>query len=51
MEVEITLDGDRNRCPRCGCKELELRNYDMMRHDGDLHCIRCGVFIRTYDAG
>lgn len=38
-------------CPKCGSKETELRNYNMMWHDGDVHCAGCGEFVRTWDAG
>lgn len=38
-------------CPQCGGTEFELRNYSMMWHDGDIHCAKCGKFIRSYDAG
>jgi hypothetical protein len=29
----------------------DVRNYDEMWRDGDVHCAQCGAFIRTYDAG
>lgn len=51
IEVEIALDNDRNRCKKCGSKDLEVRNYNMMWHDGDLYCKMCDTFVRTYDAG
>jgi transcription initiation factor TFIIIB Brf1 subunit/transcription initiation factor TFIIB len=38
-------------CPNCGSKEFEMRNYSMMWHEGDIHCVKCGKFIRTFDAG
>lgn len=43
---------DRNGCKKCGFVGThELRNYDMMWHDGDIHCGRCGAYVRMYDAG
>jgi hypothetical protein len=40
-------------CPRCGAppSEFEVRNHDLKWHDGDVHCRRCGAFVRRYDAG
>lgn len=38
-------------CPDCGSTEFEMRNYSMMWHEGDIHCARCGKFIRKFDAG
>lgn len=38
-------------CPECGSTEFEMRNYSMMWHDGDIHCAKCGRFIRRFDAG
>ena len=38
-------------CPQCGGTDFELRHFDMAGHDGDIHCYRCGRFIRVYDAG
>jgi hypothetical protein len=39
------------KCPECGSEQFELRNYSMIWHDGDIHCARCGKFIRCFDAG
>jgi hypothetical protein len=39
------------QCPECGSREFEMRNYSMMWHDGDIHCAKCGKFIRRFDAG
>lgn len=39
-------------CPKCGkTDELEVRNYDLIWHDGEVWCRRCDVKVRTYDAG
>lgn len=40
-------------CPKCGAgpEDQEIRNYNMMWHDGDIHCIKCGTYVRDYDAG
>lgn len=41
-----------NGCKKCGYEgPHELRNYNMMWHDGDIHCGRCGAYVRMYDAG
>jgi len=37
--------------PKCGSTEFEMRNYEAMWHEGDIHCARCGEFIRRFDAG
>ena len=42
---------DYKACPKCGSKKFEVRNYDMMWHDGDVHCADCGTYVRMYDAG
>ena len=42
---------DHKACPKCGSKEYEVRNYDEMWRDGDVHCADCGTYIRMYDAG
>lgn len=42
----------RNGCKKCGfVGPHNLLNYDMMWHDGDIHCGRCGAYVRMYDAG
>lgn len=40
-------------CPACAAppSEHEVRNYNPTWHDGDVHCTRCGAYVRTYDAG
>lgn len=38
-------------CSRCACGKTEIRNYDAMWHDGQVHCKDCGTYIREYDAG
>lgn len=40
-------------CPKCGSapSEHEVKNYDMMWHEGDVHCKRCDTFVRYWDAG
>lgn len=40
-------------CPECGSppSDHEVRNYDMMWHEGDIHCSKCNTFVRYYDAG
>jgi ribosomal protein L37AE/L43A len=50
-EELIEFHRKRNTCPKCGSTEMELRNYDMMWHDGDIHCQKCGTYVRGYDAG
>jgi ribosomal protein S27AE len=38
-------------CTECGSTDFEMRNYEMAWHEGDIHCARCGEFIRRFDAG
>lgn len=40
-------------CPKCGSppSDHELRNYSMMWHEGDIHCVKCETFVRSFDAG
>ena len=40
-------------CPKCGAppSEQEIRNHSLMWHDGDIHCKKCGTYVRVYDAG
>ena len=40
-------------CPNCGAppSEHEVRNHNPMWNDGDVHCTKCGAYVRTYDAG
>jgi hypothetical protein len=46
------LVNDYKKCPvDPNHKGYVVRNYDMMWHDGDVHCAECGAYIRTYDAG
>lgn len=41
-----------NVCKDCGYDgPHDLRNYSMMWHDGDIHCGRCGAYVRMFDAG
>lgn len=42
---------DYKPCPKCGGKNFEVINYDMMWHDGDVYCVDCGAYVRMYDAG
>lgn len=52
QEVINKLDGtEGNACPNCGSDDLELRDYDMKWHDGEIYCNDCGTHVRTYDAG
>lgn len=38
-------------CPECGGTNFEVRNYNETWRDGDVHCVDCGAYVRTYDAG
>lgn len=46
-------------CPECGSTEhLEVRNYSVMWHDGDVVCTNVAahksgetVYVRNYDTG
>jgi len=39
------------KCPECGSTEFKMRDYSEMWHEGNIHCARCGKFIRRFDAG
>ena len=39
------------KCPECGSTDFEMRDYELMWHEGNIHCARCGHFIRHFDAG
>lgn len=49
MNSALTVNN--TKCPKCGSTTFEMRNYDMMWHEGDIHCASCGTFIRDFDAG
>lgn len=40
-------------CPKCDSppSDHEVRNYNMMWHDGDVICKKCETYIRSWDAG
>lgn len=42
-----------NACPKCGSlpSDHEVKNHSMMWHEGDIHCVKCNTFVRTFDAG
>jgi len=39
------------KCPECGSAAFEMRDYELMWHEGNIHCAECGKFIRRFDAG
>jgi len=39
------------KCPDCGGVNFEVRNHDFMWHDGDIWCVDCNIYVRSYDAG
>lgn len=45
--------GNHKHCPKCNSApdRHELRNYNMMWHDGDIYCMDCGTYVRMWDAG
>lgn len=47
------LMGPHKHCPKCDSppKEHELRNHDLIWHDGDVYCTRCETRVRSWDAG
>ncbi len=53
VEVLHALAVSSPNCPGCGAPpaEQEVRNYDSTWHDGDVHCTKCGGYVRMYDAG
>jgi hypothetical protein len=52
VKVEI-IESDWRDCKKCGSKprDHEVRNYSMMWHDGDVYCLKCGAYVRMWDAG
>lgn len=52
LVLHIFAVNSRN-CPECDSppSEHEVRNYNIYFSDGDIHCTRCGAFVRWYDAG
>jgi hypothetical protein len=40
-------------CPKCGSdpSHHEMRNYSMIWHEGDIFCLKCDSFVRSFDAG
>lgn len=47
------LASNSKNCPRCGAppSEHEVRDYDPVWRDGNVHCKICGSYVRGYDAG
>lgn len=46
------LINDYKKCPMDSTHTgFDVRNYDEMWRDGDVHCAQCGTYIRSYDAG
>lgn len=45
--------GNHMHCPKCNAepKFQEIRNFDQVWRDGDVHCTKCGTYVRGYDAG
>lgn len=45
--------GNPKVCPKCGAgpEKWEVRDYNLLWHDGDIYCTVCETFIRMYDAG
>jgi hypothetical protein len=50
---EIEKRPNHEHCPKCNSTSdrHEVRNYNAMWHDGDIHCMDCNAFVRRYDAG
>lgn len=43
---------DYQKCPVDPAhKGYEVRDYDELWRDGEVHCAECGAYIRRYDAG
>lgn len=40
----------RNNCRKCGApqSEHEVRNFDPVARDGDVHCKKCGEYVRMW---
>jgi hypothetical protein len=50
--IDVIL-GPHYHCPKCDSspREHEIRNFDRIWRDGDVYCLKCGTFVRYYDAG
>lgn len=50
---KVVVAKNHKHCPQCGSPPSahEMRNYNMMWHDGDIHCVLCGTYVRSWDAG
>jgi hypothetical protein len=40
-----------DRCPQCSGTNFTVRDYSLLWHDGEVWCLDCNVFVRSYDAG
>ncbi len=57
VKVKVEFPDDEKRdwrdCKKCGSKPKDhyMTNYDMMWHEGDVYCSKCGAYVRMWDAG
>lgn len=50
--TDTNLLSDSTPCPKCGnTKDHYMKNYEPAWHEGDIHCGKCGAFVRRFDAG
>lgn len=44
--------GPQTVCPKCGSppSDHQLREYDPKFHDGEVYCLKCGAYVRYWDA-
>ncbi|TSC89292.1 MAG: hypothetical protein G01um10143_673 [Parcubacteria group bacterium Gr01-1014_3] len=43
--------GSKLNCPDCGSDQYDVRNHSIMWGDGEIHCAKCGTYIRDFDSG
>lgn len=50
---DIIAWGNHIHCPKCNAAPefQEVRNFDEIWRDGDVHCTKCQTYVRGYDAG
>jgi len=55
MPEQYTVKFDSRGRKLCSCgsepKDHEVRNFDAVWRDGDVYCIPCGGYVRSFDAG
>jgi len=45
------LSADRTTCGRCDSRNLEVKYLDNSSDTGEVVCVDCGTYIRSYELG